>query len=110
MNFMPRLVENTLPAFGRPPFHLNFSGDSSADVEINSFQIRDCQICWDDRSSSARARYLANPLYVLAITEYLGPKYTSIVPHTITGILLMPISAQRGRYLRVGWVSLSLYL
>jgi hypothetical protein len=84
--------------------------DSSADVEINSFQIRDCQICWDDRSSSARARYLANPLYVLAITEYLGPKYTSIVPHTITGILLMPISAQRGRYLRVGWVSLSLYL
>jgi hypothetical protein len=92
------------------PDDFNLEPDSSADVEINSFLMAGCQVCWDDRSSSAIAHYLANPLYVLAITEDINPNSIPIVRHIIMGILLMPTYARKGQYLRVGWVSLASHL
>jgi hypothetical protein len=92
------------------PDDYNLEPDLSADVEINSFLMADCQVCWDDRSPSARAHYLANPLYLLAIAEDVESDRTPTVPHIITGIFLMPTYARKGQYLRVGWVSSARYL
>jgi hypothetical protein len=92
------------------PEDYNLEPDSAADIEINSFLMADCQVCWDDRSLSATSHYLTNPLYVLAITEDVEPDRRPVVPHIITGILLMPTYAQNGQYIRVGWVSLAQHL
>lgn len=99
-------VRETAPKLASPEDY-NLEPDSSGEIEINSFLMT---ICWNDRSSAARARYLANPLYVLAITESVNPNNTPIVSHVIMGILLMPTYARKGRYLRVGWVSLAPHL
>jgi hypothetical protein len=91
------------------PEDYNLEPDSSATVEINSFLIEGCQVCFDDRSPSARAHYLAGPLYLLTITEDINLQSTPVV-HIIMGILLMSSSAKKGEYSRVGWVSLTSHL
>jgi hypothetical protein len=92
------------------PGDFNLEADSSADVEINTFLMAGCQVCWDDRSPSAIANYLANPLCVLGITEDVNPNSTPTVRHIIMGILLMPTYARKGQYLRVGWICLASHL